>query len=103
MSKKPKEQELLDVLDGITDAMRSGNSHLTDSQAESALDALHTVISPDVSKYDASRIMGVKRSRYDELANEGRAPKGEHRIGFKELHYNRHKVEKAAREHKDNS
>jgi len=97
MSRKSKEEELIDVLDGVTAAMHSGNSHLTDSQCESALDALHTVLSPDVSKYDATRIMQVKRTRYDELAAEGKAPKGEHRIGFKELFFNRHKVEKAAR------
>jgi len=99
MSRKTKEEELIDVLDGVTSALKSGNSHLSDSQAESALDALHTVISPDVSKYDATRIMGVRRTRYDELVAEGRAPKGEHRIGFNELHFNRHKVEKAAKEY----
>jgi len=72
---------------------------LTDSQCESALDALHTVLSPDVSKYDAMRIMGVERTTFNKLVAEGKAPQGEHRAGFKELHFNRHKVEKAAREY----
>lgn len=97
MSRKTKEEELIDVLDGVMEAMHSGNSHLTDSQCESALDMLHTVLSPDVSKYDATRIIQVKRTKYDELAAEGRAPKGEHRIGFKELFFNRHKVETASK------
>ncbi|MBO4498754.1 MAG: hypothetical protein J5732_00680 [Bacteroidaceae bacterium] len=69
---------------------------MTDSQCETALDALHTVLSPDVSKYDAMRIMDVKRTKYAELVKKGEAPEGEHRIGFNELHYNRYKVEKAA-------
>ncbi|MBR4405967.1 MAG: hypothetical protein IKT30_06300 [Bacteroidaceae bacterium] len=103
MSKKSKEENLTDLLEGVTTALRSGNSHLTDSQCETALDALHTVLSPDVSKYDAMRIMDVKRTRYDELVKEGEAPKGEHRIGFNELHYNRYKVEKAAAARREKS
>jgi hypothetical protein len=45
------------------------------------------------------RIMGVERTTFNKLVAEGKAPKGEHRAGFKELHFNRHKVEKAAREY----
>ena len=89
------------MLDGVTSALRTGNSHLTDSQAESALDALHTVLSPDISKYEAMRIMDVGRTKYNELVEEGSAPKGEHRLGFNELHFNRHKVEKAAKARKE--
>lgn len=99
MSKKSKEENLTDLLEGVTTALRSGNSHLTDSQCETALDALHTVLSPDVSKYDAMRIMGVERTKFNELVAESKIPKGEHRAGFKELHFNRHKVEKAAKEY----
>lgn len=99
MSKKSKEENLTDLLEGVTTALRSGNSHLTDSQCETALDALHTVLSPDVSKYDAMRIMGVERTRYNELVKEGKAPRGEHKAGFKELHFNQYKVKKAADEY----
>lgn len=71
------------------------NTNISESQQRALLDTLKEVSSPYVSAYTAMRMTGKQRSEFYELIRQGKLPKGEHIIGFKEIHYNKAELERA--------
>lgn len=71
------------------------NTNISESQQRALLDTLKEISSPYVSAYTAMRMAGKKRSEFYELIRQGKLPKGEHIIGFKEIHYNKAELERA--------
>ena len=66
----------------VADKMDAGTSEVTESQA---IDILRIVAHEAMSKEQACNYLNLSRSRFDDLVRERKIPKGQKRIGFKEL------------------
>ena len=76
-----------DLLAERIEAIDAGNSNLDEESAVSILKAItdSTDMTKRVSKYKACQILCISRATFDNYVREGKLPKGEHTIGFKEL------------------
>lgn len=76
-----------DLLMDIHDRIQSGRCLTNKQQAQRATDFLKLIANKDkyLSKYEASRYVGVSRATFDRLVKEGRLPKGAKRAGWKEI------------------
>ena len=76
-----------DLLAERIEAMDAGNSNLDEESAISILKAItdSTDMTKRVSKYKACQMLHISRATFDNYVREGKLPKGEHTIGFKEL------------------
>lgn len=76
-----------DLLAERVEAMDAGNSNLDEESAVSILKAItdSTDMTKRVSKYKACQMLHISRATFDNYVREGKLPKGEHTIGFKEL------------------
>lgn len=66
----------------VADKMDAGASEVTESQA---IDILRIVAHEAMSKEQACNYLNLSRSRFDDLVRERKIPKGQKRVGFKEL------------------
>ena len=75
------------ILEDYINKIDSGNSNLDEESAISILKAItdSTDMTKRVSKYKACQILCISRATFDNYVREGKLPKGEHTIGFKEL------------------
>lgn len=69
----------------IIDNIDAGNSNITAHEGKQIIEILRNVSEPRISKYQACQLLGVSRSRFDQLVREGKIPKGIKQAGFKEL------------------
>ena len=76
-----------DLLAEKVEAMDAGNSNIDEESAVSILKAItdSTDMTKRVSKYKACQMLHISRATFDNYVREGKLPKGEHTIGFKEL------------------
>lgn len=76
---------LLKVIDDID----SGNSNITESDANEIIECLTKYTQKDrpISKYEACVYLGLARSTFDKYVANGIIPKGKHRACFKELYW----------------
>lgn len=72
---------LLEVINDID----TGNSNITDSEAQTIINYLRDLKDPKISKYQACQYLNVSRATFDNLVREGVIPKGQKQVGFKEL------------------
>ena len=94
-------KQIRTILASWVDAIDADNSHIPEEQEKQLLDTLKIIASPYVSAYTAQRIAKEKqRSTFYNKIKKGILPKGEHIQGFKEAHYNKYLVEKAAEKSK---
>lgn len=63
----------------------TGNTNITQEDAETIADLLAFMNEPRLNKYEACRFIGKQRSRFDALVREGKIPKGKKRAGSNEL------------------
>lgn len=82
----------------MADKMDAGTSEVTESQA---IDILKIVAHEAMSKEQACNYLNLSRSRFDDLVRERKIPKGQKRVGFKELVYYRDELEIAAKRLRD--
>lgn len=75
------------ILEDYINKIDSGNSNLDEESAIAILKAVSdsTDMTKRVSKYKACQILCISRATFDNYVREGKLPKGEHTIGFKEL------------------
>lgn len=66
----------------IADKIEVGTSEVSESQA---MDILRVVAHEAMSKEQACIYLNLSRSRFDDLVRERKIPKGQKRMGFKEL------------------
>lgn len=66
----------------IADKIEVGTSEISESQA---MDILSVVAHEAMSKEQACNYLNLSRSRFDDLVRERKIPKGQKRVGFKEL------------------
>lgn len=67
--------------------MDAGNSNIDEESAIAILKVIDdsTNINKRVSKYKACQLLHISRATFDNYVREGKLPRGEHTIGFKEL------------------
>lgn len=69
----------------IIDNIDAGNSNITAQEGRQIIEVLRNVAEPRISKYQACQLLGISRSRFDQLIREKKIPKGIKQAGFKEL------------------
>lgn len=74
----------------------AGNSNIDEESAIAILKAVNdsTDMTKRVSKYKACQILCISRATFDNYVREGKLPKGEHTIGFKEKSWNLYDINK---------
>ena len=85
-----------DLLAEKVEAMDAGNSNIDEESAVSILKAItdSTDMTKRVSKYKACQMLHISRATFDNYVREGKLPKGEHTIGFKEKSWNLYDINK---------
>jgi hypothetical protein len=75
--------ELLRIIDNID----AGNSELSENECLEALEYLSTLSNSNekLSKYQACKLLGISRAKFDNKVAEGVIPKGIRQQGFKEI------------------
>ena len=73
------------ILQQFIDDIDSGNSNINEDQQKELLGLIQKINSKELSKLEAADYIGVSRATFDKYVNEGKLPRGEKRIGFKEL------------------
>lgn len=76
-----------DLIADRLEQIDAGNSKIDEESAIAILKAVmdSTDMTKRVSKYKACQMLHISRATFDNYVREGKLPKGEHTIGFKEL------------------
>lgn len=76
-----------DLLVSKVNDLDIGNSNIDEESAIAILKVIEdsTNTNKRVSKYRACQLLHISRATFDNYVREGKLPKGEHTIGFKEL------------------
>lgn len=76
-----------DLLLQIINDIDTGNSNISEDNQMKIIDLLkeYTDKSRYLSKYAACQYLKISRATFDNYVRDGKIPRGEHRIGFKEL------------------
>lgn len=76
-----------DLLVDRINAIDAGTSDIDEETAIEIMEVVNNVTnkSKRVSKYKACEMLHISRATFDNYVREGKLPRGEHAIGFKEL------------------
>lgn len=76
-----------DLLLKTVEDLDAGNSNIDEESAMAIMKVVEdsTNMTKRVSKYKACQLLHISRATFDNYVREGKLPKGEHAIGFKEL------------------
>ena len=85
---------LRDLLQQIIDDIDSGNSNISENEQLEAIKFIYKINSKELSKIEAAEYIGVSRATFDNYIRDGKIPKGVKRMGFKELSWNKHDLDK---------
>lgn len=66
----------------IADRIDNGTCEITEGEA---MELLSQISHEPLSKTQAYQQLGISRAKFDQLVKEGKLPKGQKRLGFKEL------------------
>lgn len=71
----------------ILNDIDTGNSNINEEDETKIIDLLKEYTDKEryLSKYAACQYLRISRDTFDNYVREGKLPRGEHRIGFKEL------------------
>lgn len=69
----------------IVDNIDSGNSNLTEDECLKIIEHINELSGEKISKYQACKMLGISRAKFDNKVAEGIIPKGRHQQGFKEI------------------
>ena len=71
----------------IINDIDTGNSNINEEDETKIIDLLKEYTDKEryLSKYAACQYLRISRATFDNYVREGKIPRGEHRIGFKEL------------------
>ena len=85
-----------DLLADRLEQLDAGNSNIDEESAIAIFKAVNdsTDMTKRVSKYKACQILCISRATFDNYVREGKLPKGEHTIGFKEKSWNLYDINK---------
>lgn len=76
-----------DLLVDRINAIDAGTSKIDEETAMEIMEVVNNVTnkSKRISKYKACEMLHISRATFDNYVREGKLPRGEHAIGFKEL------------------
>lgn len=76
-----------DIMMSKINDLDAGNSNIDEETALSIMKTIDdsTNMNKRISKYKACQLLHISRATFDNYVREGKLPKGEHTIGFKEL------------------
>ena len=71
----------------IINDIDTGNSNIREEDEMKIIDLIKEYTDKDkyLSKYAACQYLRISRATFDNYVRDGKLPRGEHRIGFKEL------------------
>lgn len=78
---------LRDHLQQTIDNIDGGNSNISEEDCLKIVEHLKELSNPNekLSKYQACKMLGISRAKFDNKVAEGIIPKGKHQQGFKEI------------------
>ena len=84
------------LLERIINDIDCGNSNITEDEAMEIIKVIksYTDKTKRLSKYQACQKLNVSRATFDNLVREGKIPRGEKVIGFKELFWEEKTLDK---------
>lgn len=82
----------------VAEKIDTGASEITESQA---IDVLRVIAHEAMSKEQACVYLNLSRSRFDDLVRERKIPRGQKRVGFKELVFYKDELDIAVKRMKD--
>lgn len=74
-------------LQRLVNNIDSGNSNITEQEANDLLEILTKIGEEKLSKTQASKLINCSLPTFDRLVKENKLPKGKKQIGFKELYW----------------
>lgn len=85
-----------DLLVSKIEDLDAGNSNIDEESAIAIMKVIDntTNMNQRVSKYRACQLLHISRATFDNYVREGKLPKGEHSVGFKELSWSLYDIEK---------
>lgn len=90
---------LVKALKSLTKDLEKGNFECSEEEMESALDELAKFNSQrHMSKESACMYLDISRATFDNLVREGKIPKGEKALGFKELGWKKSDLDKVLKD-----
>lgn len=75
-------QLLSKYLRDVADKIDAGNCEITEGEA---MELLSQISHEPLSKTQAYQLLGISRAKFDQMVKDGELPKGQKRLGFKEL------------------
>lgn len=88
------QKEIVRCLEEIIKNLKADNSNITEEQGIEILSAIAHI---ELSKEQACKELNLSRSRFDELVNRGKLPKGKKVLGFKELRWYKDEIKNAVK------
>lgn len=84
-----------DLLASKIQDLDAGNSNIDEDSAIAIMKVIDdtTNMNKRVSKYKACQLLHISRATFDNYVREGKLPRGEHSIGFKELSWSMYDIE----------
>ena len=73
------------LLKQFIDDIDSGNTNISEDQQVEIIQLIHKITTKELSKLEAAEYIGVSRATFDNYIKQGLIPKGQKRVGFKEL------------------
>lgn len=77
------------LLQQIIDDIDSNNSNISERQQFEVIKFIQKINTKELSKLEAADYIGVSRATFDNYVRDGLIPKGQKRVGFKELSWNK--------------
>ena len=72
----------------------SGNTNIDESQQREVIELLQKINSKQLSKIESANYIGVSRATFDNYVKNGLIPKGQKKLGWKELSWNKSDLDK---------
>lgn len=78
----------------IINDIDTGNSNISEEEQKEILDYLNKIHSSRLSKESACKYLNISRATFDNLVRDGKLPRGKKEVGFKELSWTKHELDK---------
>ena len=82
-------QIIRSLLQQIINDIDSNNSNISERQQFEVIKFIQKINTKELSKLEAADYIGVSRATFDNYIRKGLIPKGQKRVGFKELSWNK--------------
>lgn len=88
------------LLSKIIDDIDSSNSNISQGEVNTIIVTIKSLSDKTqrISKYGACRYINISRTTFDNYVKDGKLPRGEHHIGFKELSWSKKDLDKYIKE-----